>query len=72
MCWSLTHAVILLRFSHLRPIKRKFRFVDFLSISKTGFEFETLIMRPEFDLNVFHLLSRGRVLLLVNPKTRQV
>lgn len=73
LCWSLTHAVILLLFPHIRIIKRKFLFVDFLSISKLGFKLETLIMRPEFNLNIFHLLDRGRVLrLLVNPKTGQI
>lgn len=73
LCWSMTHAVILLLFSHLLPIKRKFSFVDFLGFFKTAFEFDAFIMRREFDLNIFHLPNRDRVLrLLVNPKTRQV
>ena len=71
LCWTLTHPVILLLFSHLRPIKGKFFLVNFLGFSKPGFEFDTFIMRPEFDLNIFYLLDRDRVFrILEHPKTR--
>lgn len=55
------------------PNKEKVCLVYFLGFSKSGFKFGTFIVRPEFNLDIFHLLDRSRVLrLLVNPKTRQV